>query len=149
MESEPLLVQIMTCCLFNINPVSKPMLVDWTHGNTFYWYIYKQHFIKEKMNWNTQGVWKSSTLNAARWSRNFEMNEWMKEIFWAIYFALKPKKIFRHAGNMLSATLQLLCLPCQLKGNQLKICWQHFNVFLEWKFVCVDSNFNEVYSYWQ
>ena len=38
-----------------------------------------------------QGVWKSSAPGAARWSRKFEMNEWMKKTFWASYFALKPK----------------------------------------------------------
>ena len=38
-----------------------------------------------------QGVWKSSAL---RWSRNFEMNEWMKKTFWASNFVLKPKIFF-------------------------------------------------------
>ena len=35
-----------------------------------------------------QGIWKSCAL---RWSRNFEMNEWMKKTFWASNFALKRK----------------------------------------------------------
>ena len=35
-----------------------------------------------------QGIWKWCAL---RWSRNFEMDEWMKKTFWASNFALKPK----------------------------------------------------------
>ena len=42
-----------------------------------------------------QGVWKSSAPSSARWSRKFELNEWMKKTFWASYFVLKPKIFFR------------------------------------------------------
>ena len=41
---------------------------------------------------NKQGVWKSHAPSVLRWRR-------MKEIFWASYCALKPKKIFRHPDN--------------------------------------------------
>ena len=42
-----------------------------------------------------QGVWKLRALSTPHWSRNFEMNEWMKETFWASNFALKPKIFFK------------------------------------------------------
>ena len=62
---------------------------------------YRKSHCGDKM---IQGVWKSSAPSAARWSPNFEMNEWMKEIFWASCLALKPKNFFRRPETIIRSS---------------------------------------------
>ena len=112
----------------------------------FYDILKKLFFWDKHGTVTTQCIWKSCAPSTPGWSQNFQMDEWIKKIFWASNFALKPK-FFAFYRNLVQMQVFLMLMLWLLPspGHQQLRYWVYMSnwqvlVFLLVKFQLLVSN---------
>ena len=74
-----------------------------SHKNTVCMWVLVIDCLFKPISWSWQGIWKSHVPSEPHWSRNFEMNEWIKKTY---------KLNFSDALQIGERTIVIVCLFC-------------------------------------